>query len=150
MRFSAIICSLALSVGLAVAGPVPDASTPSLSPVGGVKSAPASTPVDPKTQPAPAGGSDVVVVGSSGHTNGVSKRDEYNPLEERASASLILCSGTRCGGACYRTNLASIAFNRCYSAHPYNSLYVDSARGLGYGVYVGHGCRGESYIDLFG
>ena len=51
MRFSAaIICSLALSVGLAVAGPVPETSTPSITSVGGVK-APEFKPLE-RLQPA--------------------------------------------------------------------------------------------------
>jgi hypothetical protein len=37
MRFSPVLFSLALSVGLAVAGPVADASTPAISVVKGVK-----------------------------------------------------------------------------------------------------------------
>lgn len=141
MHFSKLLFSLALSAGLAVAGPVADASTPAITVVNGVKT-PEFTEVESHAQPSPAGAEGVVVIGSEGETNGVSKREEYNPLDERAAPLLILCSGARCNGKCYATNLNSVAFNRCYSAHAYNSVWVKSKTGLHYGVYVGSGCRG--------
>jgi len=150
MRFPAVFCSLVLSVGLAVAGPVPEASTPSISAAGGVVKVPEFTSFDPHRQLAPAGGPDngkaaeVIVIGNAGETKGTSKREEYNPLDERGpSATLLLCTGTRCNGSCFGVNLNAIRFNQCYSTSSYNSLYVSSPTGLNYGVYVGRGCRGE-------
>ena len=144
MRFSAaIICSLALSVGLAVAGPVPETSTPVITSVGGVK-APEFKPLE-RLQPAADGSKapEVTIIGVEGDTKGISKREEHNPLNERASATLILCTGTSCNGRCFGVNLNSIRFNQCYTTSQYYSLYVSSPTGLNYGVYVGRGCRGE-------
>jgi len=139
MRFSAVLLSLALSVGLAAAGPV--ASDPSISVVKDAKPGP-YTPGESGPHPAVAGGQDVEVVGPSGVTKGVSKREDYNPLDERAPVLFIVCTGSRCNGRCYSTNLGALAFNRCYSAPAYNSFWIKSRTGLNYGVYVGSGCRG--------
>lgn len=149
MRFSTVLISLALSAGLAVAGPV-DASVPAVSVVGGVSSTPGFTPSEAH---APAGSKEsdgdrveeeVTIFGDEGETTKeISKREEYNPLDERAPATLILCSGSRCGGRCFGINLNAIRFNRCYATRPYNSLFISARRGLGYGVYVGRRCRGE-------
>lgn len=149
MRFSTVLISLALSAGLAVAGPV-DASVPAVSVVVGVSSTPEFTPSEAH---APAGskesdGDQVTIFGDEGETTKeISKREEYNPLNGCAPATLILCSGSRCGGRCFGINLNAIRFNRCYITRPYNSLFI-SARGglgLGYGVYVGRRCRGEVF-----
>ena len=147
MRFSAaILCSLALSVGLAVGGPVPESSTLSITSIGGAK-APDFKPLERPQPPGPAAdGSkapEVTIIGAEGATKGISKREEHNPLNERASATLILCTGTSCNGRCFGVNLNSIRFNQCYSTSQYYSLYVSSPTGLNYGVYVGRGCRGK-------
>ena len=154
MRFSAtaILCSLALSAGLTVAGPVSETSTPSLTSVG-VAKVPEFKSVERLQPPSPAAdGSkapEVTIVGIEGETKGISKREEYNPLEERGPATLILCTGTSCNGRCFGVDLNSIRFNRCYATSTYYSLYVSSRTGLNYGVYVGRGCRGKLFYEFY-
>lgn len=85
--------------------------------------------------------------GNGGKTTGVSKREDYNPLEERGSVLLYLCSDTRCG-RCTTKNLSAAKFNVCYSASPFNSVGVAASGGLGYGAYVGVTCRGMFFVSL--
>ena len=154
MRFSTILVSLALAVGMAAAaGPVVDRDdTTSLKAVEAPE--PKADDVPTSGAPSPNGDSDesgdaVVVVGDGGKT--VSKRGDINPLDERAYATLILCPRRGCKGYCYGYNLSYYQFNKCYFArHPFYSVYVNSHYGLGYGVYVGRHnrryCNGMHFI----
>ena len=74
---------------------------------------------------------------------GVSKRSDYNGLDERStrSGTLILCTGYGCGGSCYGYSLP-VRSNVCYGSIAYNSVYVRASTGLAYGVYVGRNCYG--------
>jgi len=138
MRFSTIVSFFALAVGLAAATPVVDRdSAVSLQNTGGT---PSHTAVDTShgVDTPSDGGSDATpsVDGKGGDT--VSKREDHNPLDERAPALLVLCPRRSCQGRCLSYNLSFYQFNRCYFAqHPYYSLYISSHSGLHYGVYVG-------------
>jgi len=131
------LLSLALFIGLAIAGPVP--SAPSVHPVEGVV-APESASVEPTGELTPSPGG-VQPAGGTGST-GVSKREDHNPLEERFSPILALYNGRRCGGGALYVSLNSLRFDTCYH-HIYESAKVISGGGLNYGVYVGNqACRG--------
>lgn len=132
MRFSTILVYIALTIGLAIAGPTPDVKGPGVEAVEGA---------EPKFKdvPAPSGKGeekvDAVVVGTAGKT--VSKREDYNPLDERGYAVLVICPYKGCRGYCYGYNLSYYGFDYCYSTpFRYYSAYVSSYGGLGYGVYV--------------
>jgi hypothetical protein len=135
MRVSTIILSLALAVGLAIAGPISDRddSTHSLDPVEGVK-APQSDPVDP---PSPADETGFTIIGEQGPTTAVSKRDDHNPLDERAIIHIVyLCQVSDCR-RCWSYSLHLRPWI-CYATPPFRSLYI--AGGNFPGVYVGPNC----------
>ena len=146
MRFSTIMVYTALAIGLALAGPTPDVKTPAVEVVDGVN--------EPKFDdvPNPSDGSPSekgekegkpVVIGDKGKT--VSKRGDYNPLDGRGHATLILCPHRGCRGYCYGYNLKYYSFDYCYWArHPFYSAYV-SSYDLDYGVYAGNNCDGYCY-----
>jgi hypothetical protein len=76
-------------------------------------------------------------------TTGVSKRTDFNALDERSGAVLIVCTSYGCGGSCYGYSL-DIPPWTCYGTYWFNSVYVSNGgAGLPYGVYVGSNCRGS-------
>lgn len=137
MRFSTIIVSLALAVGLAIAGPVSgrDDSDPGLDPVDGV-AAPPFDPVDPESRSLEA---DVTIP---------PKREDYNPLDERASSILILCPKKSCKGKCWGYNIGHLKHHWCYHSSPYSSTWISSHSG-DQGIYVGPHCPGMFTKQVF-
>lgn len=146
MRLSTIIVSLALAVGLAIAGPAADPMANPAAEV--VEGAPEPQFDDAPAPPAP-GGEGVkgknMVVGDAGLTN--SKRGDFNPLDERGYAVLVLCPEWNCKGHCYAYNLLYQS-GRCYPPpkYHYRSAYVIPYTRVHYGVYVGY-CR---HYDCYG
>ena len=155
MRFSTIFVYLALAVGLAIAGPLADRDSGlSLTDTGN------STQPNPEPnghEPIHAGPEDeeaakIQIVGK----RDITKREKYNPLDERGTAYLYLCYYRGCRH-CYFYNLNYYQFDTCYWVNfRYYSVYVYSY--TNYGVYVGYYyypyCRGtfstRSFTYLFG
>ena len=159
MRFSTIFVYLALTVGLAIAGPLTDRDTgPSLKDTGNSTQ---PNPEDPEGQKLPTHAgpegeeAKIRIFGDKGATT---KRVDYNPLDERDTGSLNLCYYAGCT-YCYSFNLRHYEYDRCYWVnYRYYSVYVYSYRHLHYGVYVGYfhypSCQGtfstKSFTYLFG
>ena len=123
MRLSTIIVTLALSVGLAIAGPIVDR-----------EDAVSVTGTDdglPKYGDAGAGGGDDAPAPGR---RGVTKRDDFNPLDARGGrhgrdfAILIVCHREHCRGPCWGYNLDHVRFHKCYNVHKYRSVYIFSRR----------------------
>ena len=147
MRLSTIIVSLALAVSLAIAGPAAGPTTttdPSTTPTPTAEVVEGATQPNFDEAPAPSGTptngkgekGDAVVVGAVGNTT--SKREDFNPLNERAYALLILCPYRDCKGYCRGYNL-NYYWGRCYpNRYRYYSAYIYSYGGFDHGVYAGY------------
>ena len=144
MRLSTIIVSLALAVGLAIAGPTADPTTDPTAKVvegaGEPKFDDAPAPPPPKSE---GQGGKNMVVGNEGETL-LSKRGDFNPLDERGYAVLVLCTKWNCLGRCYAYNIYPHSY--CYPKDIYHSAYIVTHSPVHYGVYVGY-CR---HYDCYG
>ena len=99
---------------------------------------PESSPADGALKPSVA----AHIEGGEG-TTGVSKRTDFNALDERAPATLIVCTNYNCRGSCWSYNLYMTPW-KCYGVHWYNSVYVSHGWvGLPFGVFVGPNCHGS-------
>jgi hypothetical protein len=156
MRFSTIFVYLALAVGFAIAGPLADRDTnPSLTDTG-ISTQPNAE--HPGEGPSHAGPKDeeaeLEIVGK----RAISKREDYNALDERAPTILYLCGHKGCRKPCLSYNLGLYHFKTCYWVHRYYSVYLYSHPPPPYHVYVGYyhypRCKGaffaRSFTCLFG
>ena len=155
MRFSTIFVYLAVAVGLAIAGPLADRDAgPSLKDVGNSTQ---PNPGDPKGQKSPTHAGpegEEVKIRIFGEKGATTKREDYNPLNERGHATLYLCHHRGCNGWCQSYELEDYDFDVCYWVSHYRSLYVRSHHHLYYGVYVGYYCQRtfspRTFTYLFG
>lgn len=143
MQLTSILAPLAVLASFVAASPLETRGT-RVTAVDAAK--PKFSPADGTPKP-----SVDVHVESGESTTGVSKRADFNQLDERANAVLIVCTSYGCGGSCYGYSL-SITPYRCYGTYSFNSVYVSNGgAGLPYGVYVGPNCSGSrsSYIFFY-
>ena len=133
----------------AAAGPIARDEDPDVSELGSSK-VPAFDEVDPS------GPSGNAVVRRD--DDELTKREEFNPLEERDDhddhdwhkhpAILVVCRTKDCTGKCIGYNLNKLRFKKCYETKfPYKSVYIISKKKRDFGVYVANKkCHGMCCI----
>jgi hypothetical protein len=135
MRFSTIFVYLALAVGLAIAGPLADRDS------GGLSLTDTGNTTQPhplKSEKSPVEASPEGEAAAELKVVGTSKREKYNPLDERGVAYLYLCYYRGCK-YCYYYDLEYYQYNKCYWAnYRYYSVYLYAYPRPWYGTYVGY------------
>jgi hypothetical protein len=140
MRFTLLFPVALLAGFAAAAGPIRDTDI-TVTAAGGSGGAPEYEAVEAPSGPSADAATAPEVVGEGGDT--VSKRGEFNPLEDRAAPILILCPDENCRGRCWGYNLNFFRFNVCYETRKFHSVFISSKRGLGYGLFVADESRGR-------
>lgn len=139
MHLSNILFPLTILAGLVLASPIEQRSTG----LTAVKSTvvPKFEAVSGQVRPTVA--VHVKAGGATVANPNVSKRSDYNELEERATpfGTLIVCTGFGCSGRCFGYRLPVQRFT-CFGTVTYNSVYASASDSLTYGVFVGTNCNG--------
>ncbi|KAF8311747.1 hypothetical protein DL93DRAFT_2168853 [Clavulina sp. PMI_390] len=140
MHFFSLALPLAF-LATAVFGSPLEARGTGVEAVSSVKAAPAFTSIATIAHPEPG----LHTADSTGVTAaaGVSKRNDFVELEKRTTiyGTLIVCTGTGCGGSCYGYSLPPGGAYVCYATVTGYSVYVSASTGLSYGVFVGPNCN---------